>query len=336
MKYKVIIGVDVSKKSLDFHVLVEGETSFHLQVSNDAKGIKQLFTRLNKQVSLPGNQWLVCMEPTGIYCYPLLNYIAGHELALWLENASLIKAYHGLEREKSDAIDARRIAEYAWAKQSKIRRWKAPRAIIIQLKNLLSLRKRLLNGKNRLAKPMKEDRSFQSKEWNKAHQQFIAPMLVNFEKKIKAVEKQIKQLIKEDAQLKKYFQLITSVRGVGLIVATHLITVSNEFRDFNDPKKMACHCGVVPFNRRSGTSLNTKPKLSHRANKQLKSLLHMAAMSAIKAKGELRDYYLRKVEGEGKNKMTVLNAVRNKIILRVFACIRDNREYQNSYMTNLV
>jgi hypothetical protein len=47
-------------------------------------------------------------------------------------------------------------------------------------------------------------------------------------------------------------------------------------------------------------------------------------MSAISSKGELRDYYLRKVE-EGKNKMAIINAVRNKISHSLFACVRENR-----------
>jgi len=56
----------------------------------------------------------------------------------------------------------------------------------------------------------------------------------------------------------------------------------------------------------------------------MKKLLHMAALAVISKKGQLKDYYDRKVE-QGKNKMSVINAVRNKLIHRVFACVRDNR-----------
>ena len=68
----------------------------------------------------------------------------------------------------------------------------------------------------------------------------------------------------------------------------------------------------------------------------MKTLFNLAARSAIKSKGELRNFYLRKVS-EGKNKMSpgrrsVLNAIRNKIIHRIFACIRDNRKYEKNYM----
>jgi len=49
-------------------------------------------------------------------------------------------------------------------------------------------------------------------------------------------------------------------------------------------------------------------------------------MSAVVMKGELQDYYFRKIS-QGKTKMTALNAVRNKIIHRVFACIKKNEKY---------
>jgi hypothetical protein len=66
------------------------------------------------------------------------------------------------------------------------------------------------------------------------------------------------------------------------------------------------------------------------ANKNMKRLLHMAALSSIRIQGDLKDYYTRKV-AEGKNKMSVINAIRNKLILRIFACVKENREYEKIY-----
>ena len=126
------------------------------------------------------------------------------------------------------------------------------------------------------------------------------------------------------------YGLITSVSGVGQIVAINTLVVTNEFKQIVNPKEMACNCGVVPFKYDSGKSVRSKAKVSHRANKPMKVLFHLAAMSAISSDGELRDYYQRKVE-EGKNKMAIINAVRNKIIHRIFACVRDRRKYEKNY-----
>jgi transposase len=92
---------------------------------------------------------------------------------------------------------------------------------------------------------------------------------------------------------------------------------------------MACYAGVVPFDYQSGTSIRYKPKVSVFADKELKKILHMAAMSAIQIDNDLRTYYLRKVE-EGKNKMSVINAVRNKIIHLIFALINNKTVYQKN------
>src|SRR5690606_34602464 len=128
---------------------------------------------------------------------------------------------------------------------------------------------------------------------------------------IAEVERRIKELIAQDDRLNKLYGQVTSVKGVGMIVAINTLVVTNEFNAITDPKKMACHCGVAPFKKESGKSVKGRAKVSHQANKPMKTLLNLAARSAVSSKGELREYYLRKV-AEGKNKMLVLNAVRNK------------------------
>jgi transposase len=73
----------------------------------------------------------------------------------------------------------------------------------------------------------------------------------------------------------------------------------------------------VPFPNQSGVSIK-RDRVSKLANQKLKKLLHMAAMSCIRAHGELKEYFIRKVK-EGKNKMLVINAIRNKLVHRMFA-----------------
>jgi len=58
--------------------------------------------------------------------------------------------------------------------------------------------------------------------------------------------------------------------------------------------------------------------------------MHMGALSAIKNSPEFRSYYERKVK-EGKPKLVVINSVKNKQILRICACLRDNRIYEKTY-----
>lgn len=331
MKYRVIIGVDVSKETLDFVGMVDGKKLFHKQVTNDHQGINGFYNTMLKEVDIDPGQWLTCMEHTGIYCNPMIRFCTVQNKALWVEDACKIKTFHGTSRGKNDAVDALRIADYAYTKQQKVQLWKEPRQIIKEMKMLNKLRDRLIKSKKELSAPVREEECFVDKELTKEHKGILKPILENIVAQIKEVENKIKQLIKTDQHIQGLYRLATSVKGVGMIVAINTLIATNEFNNITCPKKMACQSGVAPFRYDSGTSVRSKSKVSHRANKQLKTLYHLAAMSAVSSKnGELKDYYERKVK-EGKNKMAVLNAVRNKIIHRIFACIRDDRKYEENY-----
>ena len=149
-----------------------------------------------------------------------------------------------------------------------------------------------------------------------------------------AIEARIDELFSKDAQLSRLYELISSVDGVGKCIAGQVIVDTNEFKNIKEGKAYACYSGVAPFEHRSGSSVHLRSRLSHLANKCTKTLLHMAALSPIRMAGELKDYYQRKV-AEGKNKMSVMNAIRNKLILRVFACVRNNKVYQKNYLHTL-
>lgn len=242
-------------------------------------------------------------------------------------------------------IDAIRISEYAFRYADQATVWQPERHTISKLRQLVSLRKRLLNAKNTLKVPVNEVAAFQDKKLQKergrpAMEKLNRKPIEALEKQITEVEKKIKELIKEDDALKHLFDLVTSVDGVGEVVFCEMVIATNEFRLFSSPRKFACYSGVAPFEHSSGTSIRGGTRVSHLANKQMKKLLHMAALSVVSGKGEMADYYHRKVEQavprRDKNKMLVLNAVRNKIIHRVFACIRDNRKYEKNYTATLV
>ena len=71
-------------------------------------------------------------------------------------------------------------------------------------------------------------------------------------------------------------------------------------------------------------------KVHKMANKELKTLLHMCALSTIKYYPEFRNYYDRKIE-EGKHPNCVLNAICNKIILRAAAVVNNQKVYVENY-----
>ena len=130
-------------------------------------------------------------------------------------------------------------------------------------------------------------------------------------------------VVRKDEHLARLMQIITSVPFIGFITATYIIICTNEFKDITDPKKFACYAGIAPFPKESGLVVR-KWRTSHLANKKMKSLLHICAVGAIARNEELKVYFNRKVK-EGKPKRLIINAVRYKLILRVFACLKQDR-----------
>jgi len=110
------------------------------------------------------------------------------------------------------------------------------------------------------------------------------------------------------------------VTGVSLLIYT------DGFTKFNSSKQLASYSGIAPFEYSSGTSVRGKTKVHPMGNKTLKTVLHLCAVSSLRNNPEMKTYYARKV-GEGKNKMLVLNAIRNKLVARVFSCVKNERMY---------
>ena len=132
----------------------------------------------------------------------------------------------------------------------------------------------------------------------------------------------------KDEKLSKKYEFAKSVVGIGFVTAINLMIYTDGFTQMNDVRKLACYCGVAPFDFSSGSSVKGKTRVHHMANKKLKCNLHMASLSAIKVDHDIRAYYERKV-ADGKNKMSVLNAVRNKLLARVLACVNNEKNYVN-------
>ena len=334
-KYTYFVGIDVAKQHLDYAVVQDGKVLANKRSTSTPKAILKAIKGLQKQVKgLTIANTLFCLEHTGIYTYPLLDTLKQEGANIWLEQAIQIQRSLGVLRGKNDAIDARRIALYAYKNRKEARLWVPRRKVVEELKELLNLRKRFLNSLSRFTKPIKELKSHGNPQIAKLIEDSCQGSIEGARKDLTSIEAKIDELICQDAQLNRLYELISSVDGVGKVTAVQIIVDTNEFKDIREGKKYACHSGVVPFEHRSGSSVHLRSRVSHLANKCTKTLLHMAALSAIRMAGEIKEYYQRKV-AEGKNKMSVMSSMRNKLILRVFACVRNNKVYQKNYVHTL-
>lgn len=333
METLYFLGIDISKKTFNAAFTQDGQTMYELEVENNPAAIRQYFAELKKKFAFSFDQLIVCLEHTGIYGHPILEYLVEKDIKVCVESALQIARSQGIRRGKSDQVDARRIAYYVFKNHQELRYWKPQRQVIQKLKALLVMRERLVRVKVQLEVPLAESEEFIEPGIRKESNCSKAS-LNGIKKDIASVNKKIDQLIKQDSHLQQQMELATSVSGIGKITAAHVIVSTGEFNRIREAKKFACYSGVAPFEHSSGSSIRGKTRVSKMANMTLKRLLHLAAMSAIRYCDELKVFYQRKV-AEGKNKMSVINAVRNKLISRIFACIRDQRMYQKIFQPTL-
>ncbi len=332
MKYNYFIGVDISKKTLDCTLLKGHEFVEHKKIANTKGEIGKWLASIMTEHRAGGKKTLFCAEHMGTYGRTLVNVITGKKLHLWLPSAYHIKHSLGLQRGKSDKIDSIKIAQFAQANQTKVRLHMKARPVIEELKALRSIRDRIKDSIIKLGQALKEEKDFVAKGVLKRLTEFTKESSKALKEDLKKTEQQILTLVQNDKHLKALFDFTTSVPGIGKVLATEILIATNEFKNFDSPRKFACYCGIAPFTYSSGTSLMTRAKVSHKANKRLKALLHMSVVSALRHSSEFKDYFKRK-KAEGKHGWSIMNALKNKIVHRVFACVRDGREYSVNHST---
>jgi transposase len=335
METLYFLGIDISKKTFQAALTLDGMNMYELEVENTSRTIQAYFQELKKKFKFLSRQLTVCLEHTGIYGYPILDYLTKKGIKVCVEPALQIKQSQGMKRGKSDKVDARRIAQYAYKNRHELKFWKPQRPVVQKIKALLVARDRLVKIRVQLSIPIAECQEYIEESIRKRIVKNCEHTLKALKKDILKIEQEIEALLKEDVQLQQEVQCATSVPGVGIITALNVIVATNEFEKISEAKKFACYAGVAPFEHTSGTSIRGKTRVSKMANMTLKKLLTLASMSAVKWNEEIRVYYKRKV-AEGKNKMCVLNAVRNKLISRIFACVKNKRLYQKVYQHALV
>lgn len=322
-----ILGIDVSKESLDACLIRHSDGQlFESKFHNNLSGFRHLKSWCKEQGCECQQDTLSCMEHTGLYTRQLVHYLLSREVKVWLEGSLQIKRSMGLLRGKSDKIDAQRIARYALLHQHQGQLLEMSVLTLEKLKDLQANRRRLLKSLQSLrtsGEELKQVDPASGKQIERVNREAIRGL----EKSLDKVDEHILNSISQDQQLKQKYDLVLSVKGVGKVLAAMLLVYTHGFQRLTDSRKLACYSGVAPFTYESGTSVRGKTGVSKFANNELKKVLHMAAISSVQHNPDLRTYFQRRVL-EGKNKMSVINAVRNKLLHRVLAVVKRGTPYE--------
>jgi transposase len=315
------VGVDVSKNTLDFAVYGGKD---HIRVSNNSDGFKLLVAFLKSLGIALADCWFV-LEYTGGYEYRLMQFCVAKKVRYCRISGLEIKRSMGLQRGKNDKIDAMRIAVYGHEKQNRLKPDAACNSAVERLKHLLHQR-------SNFVKARKADEHRASEIQGMYGLKDSDPMLVRYRQAVahstkmaEQTEKDIIKLMDAHEALKKNYNLLTSICGVGPVNAWTVIAYTGNFERFENARKFGAYCGIVPYEQSSGV-FRGKRRVSHLSNHEVKAGLHMAARASVQHDPEMRAYYNRR-KTIGKHHMGIMNEVMFKLVLRMFAVVKKQEKF---------
>lgn len=314
-------GIDLSKNKFDANYLKDDMQERKREVSNNLSGITKFLDSLPQDI-------ILCAEHTGSYGDLLLFLANQYGIRIAFVSGYEMKHSLGLVKGKSDPIDAKRIREYAERFCDKLKYSHFASENLSELKELSTTRRQLVKVRKQLVTAQKsiEAKPMQSIQAHKSSAAIVEKLTLEIE----AIEKDIHRIIMDDNQLSKNYLYITSIIGVAEVIGTALIIKTGNFQEIDTARKAASFAGVCPFPNSSG-KMSTKSKTSPLADKELKSLLHMAAKTAVRHNVEYSLYYQKK-KNEGKPHFVIMNNIANKILRTAYSLVQNKEKFNKNYI----
>lgn len=317
-----IYAIDVSKEHLDIFSRSKDEQIFQKRIKNNFNSICKLLSGFEPED-------FICAEFTGVYTNLLWHLSAMHGVKISLASGFDIKHSLGNKKGKSDKLDAERIWEYASRFSDKLNFVLPDDEMMQELKMLFNLRNQLVKSLKTLhtSHTMTRLNPYLSIAENSIRVETEAFI----KKQIKQTENQLFELIENSEEFSRNFELVTSITGIGKVTALELIISTGNFERINSARKAAAYAGVCPYPNQSG-NVAKKSRIHFRANKKLKSLLHICAKTICIHNKEFKLYRERKML-EGKHFYLVMNNVSNKLLRTVYAVVGSQKSFDPNLIT---
>ena len=335
MEIQFTVGVDISKDHFDFCLMSpDFNVILSKRIKNQEEKIQEFILKLQTDLDQNNLEGLILvMEHTGIYTQLLSRAWLACGGQLSIVPANKVSSLLGGKlkwAEKSDSLDAQRLAEFGIRYADKLKLYKAPNELLVRLQCLQRQRRRLLDAINLLEVPVSESQKFDEPHISAQLLRNQQASIRALKKDLQTVEEQLTKLLTSDPELDLLMKQITSVPGIGPVTAREIILATEGFTQFSphQAKAFARYAGVVPLPHESGKMIRRR-KTSKQANKNIRSILTMCARSLTRSQTDLGFYYQRKIK-EGKPSTLVINNMKNKLILRIFAVVRNQVMYQNN------
>jgi transposase len=150
-------------------------------------------------------------------------------------------------------------------------------------------------------------------------------------KQIRQIKEEMDALIKQDKEVNRSVELITSIPGVGVLTAATVLAETNGFELVRNKRQLTSYAGLDVREKTSGTSVKGKPKISKKGNRYLRKAMHMPALAAIRGEGRFRVLFIRLISKHG-IKMKAAVAVQRKLLEMIYTLHKTNTTYDMDFL----
>jgi transposase len=307
----VNVGVDVSKSKLDVCLL---ERDLLLSIPNDEGAIASLTKRLARY-----RIERIVVEATGRLEHAFVSAAISKGLPVVVVSPLKVRRFADAvgQLAKTDEIDARLIAQFAATLKPAVRPAADTNAqilkdLVVRRRQLTSLRTMEKNRRPLMPESLKPS---------------IERIIETLDREIESLEQLIHRAVEQHAAWRHKRDLLTSMPGIGVSVASTLIGDLPELGSLSR-RQIAALTGVAPFNRDSGNFRGKRRIRGGRAHSR--TALYLSAMVAIRYNPAIKRFYERLVQ-TGKHKKVALTACIRKIVTALNAMLRDNTPWQSSF-----
>jgi transposase len=300
------VGIDVSKGRLDVAASPSGD-----RVSVAADELARLVSWVGKR-----RPQLIVLEATGGYEREATAALAARGWPVAVVNPRQVRDYARATGRlaKTDAIDAGVLASFAEAVRPEPRRLRdaeteALRDLVVRRRQLLDMRKA---EKNRLETAL-----------SGAVKSGVERHLAWLDREIAQADDDLDRMIRESSSWRADEDLLTSVPGVGPILARTILAELPELGQLNR-RQIAALVGVAPFNRDSGKMRGTRTTWGGR--RSVRQVLYMATLVGVRFNPALKEAYER-LRQAGKPPKLALVACMRRLIITLNAILHSRQPW---------
>lgn len=329
---KEVVGVDVAQKELVMTIgRLNEDLSIELYAYKVFKNKEKYFNDLIKwvkKVTTTDYKVQFVMEATGVYHQKFAYYLESKNCPVSIVLPNKISNYMRTIDVKTitDKTCSEFIARFGL--ERKLDLWKSPNPTYRNLQQLTRERLQIVQErtmvKNQLhAEDTEAFPNTSSLKRLKARINFLTKQELE-------IKIEINKLIHLDETIKASIKNICSIPGVGELTAITVLAETNGFELIKNKKQLVSYAGLDVVEKQSGTSVKGKPKISKKGNRNIRSAMHLPALSAIKHTEHYKAIYARLVSTSG-IKMKGVVAVQRKLLELIYIVYKTKKAFDKDY-----